>query len=229
MLNLREKLLACLPFLFQTLRESEWQWYYTLNAHRSGRACVVRAGSFLMQLRSLALAAALAVAAVPYTASAVAFSDMNNIAPGATVDVAGGPYFFDSNFTDTDAAGIFDFTFTNNSLGVAAVTMSEGTVLQNTLDFLGGVTAVWLNGGASAIIAEGATMGWSLTSLIQAGSSDTLRISFGDPRANVVRGRGDIDFDILVQPIPLPASALMLLGALGGLGVISRRRREALA
>ena len=154
-----------------------------------------------MQLRSLALAAALALAAVPYTASAVAFSDMNNIAPGSTVDLAGGPYFFDSNFTDADVAGAFDFTFTNNSLGVAAVTISEGTVLQNTLDFLGGVTAVWLNGGASAIIPEGATMGWSLTSLIQAGNSDTLRISFGDPSANVAGGRGDIDFDILVQPI----------------------------
>ena len=182
-----------------------------------------------MQLRCLALAAALALLAVPYTASAVVFSDMNNITPGATVDVSGGPYFFDSNFTGADVAGTFEFTFTNNNLGVAAVTISEGTVLQNTLDFLGGVTAVWLNGGASAIIPEGATMGWSLKSVIAAGGSDTLRISFGDPTAVVARGRGDIDFDILVQPIPLPASALMLLGALSGLGVISRRRREALA
>ena len=182
-----------------------------------------------MQLRSLALAAALALAAVPYTASAVSFSSMNNIAPGATVDLAAGPFFFDSNFTDADVAGIFDFTFTNNSLEVAAVTVSEGTVLQNSLNFLGGVTAVWLNGGASAIIPEGATMGWSLTSVIAAGGSDTLRLSFGDPKATVARGRGDIDFDILVQPVPLPASALMLLGALSGLGVLARRRREVLA
>ena len=176
-----------------------------------------------MKLRNLALATA--VAAFPLTASAVSFDAMNNVAPGSDNTLTGAPYFFDASFEDSDEAGVFDFTFTNLLLDQAAVTISQGTVLQNTLDFMGGVTVSWLDDGASAFIAEGAgPQGFSLSTVIAQGASDTLRVDFGDPTANVATGRGDIDFSIKVQPIPLPASILMLLAAMGGVAFLGRRR-----
>lgn len=45
-------------------------------------------------------------------------------------------------------------------------------------------------------------------------------------------GRADVDYDdivIRIDAIPLPASALLLLGALGGLGALRLRRKSALA
>lgn len=174
-----------------------------------------------MKLRNLALAAT--VAAVPVTASAVTINP-GSISPGSSTDVSATPVFFSATFVDSDVADVYDFEFTNDSLGVAAITLSEGTVLQNSLDFLGGVTVEWLGAGTSAFIPEGATDGYSLSSIIAAGGSDTLRLTFGDPSAVRSGGMGDIDFDIVVTAIPLPASVLMLVGALGGLAFIGRRR-----
>lgn len=176
-----------------------------------------------MTLRAMALATA--VVAFPVTASAVTFDSSNNIAPGDTSTLSGAPYFFDASFDNDDDAGVYDFTFTNSMLGVAAVTISQGTVLQNTLDFVGGVTVSWLGAGMSEFIPEGAgPEGFTLTTLIEQGATDTLRVAFGDPTETTPGGRGDIDFSIKVEPIPLPASVLMLVGALGGLAFIGRRR-----
>jgi hypothetical protein len=175
----------------------------------------------MTMLRNLALAAA--VATVPFTASAVTIN-AGSILPGSTNDVSAGPYLFSATFVDGDAAGIFDFEFTNTTLGLAAITLSEGTVLQNTLNFAGGVLVQWLNAGTSAFIPEGDTDGYDLTAIIPAGGSDTIRLTFGDPTAATPGGSGDIDFDILVTAIPLPASVLMLAGALGGLALLGKPR-----
>jgi hypothetical protein len=177
-----------------------------------------------MTLRSLAMAAALAT--VPFTASAVTFDADNNIAPGDVVPISGSPYFFDATFTDSDVSDTFSFTFTNDNPSSQAVVLTAGTVLQQTLEFLGGVTARFV-GGEEVSISEGdVTETFELSSVIAPNGETTLEILFGDPTAITTNGAGNIDFSVVgsTQVIPLPASVLMLVGALGGLAFIGRKR-----
>lgn len=175
-------------------------------------------------MRTSILAAAVAIGLSPAAASAVTI-DPTGIQPGSTNDVSNAPFFFDSAFADSDTAGTFDFIFTNNTLGAAAVTVSEGTILQQTLEFVGGVTVSWLQGGDSFSVGTGENGLFSISSLIPVGDSDTLRIAFGEP-TNGGSGRADIDFSVAVSAVPLPASLALLLGGIGGLGFLGFGRRK---
>ncbi len=150
-----------------------------------------------MRLRNLAVAAAMA--SMPLAASAVTFDSANNVAPGTDNQLSGAPYFFDASFEDDDDAGSYDFTFSNVTLGTAAVTISQGTVLQNTLDFLGGVTVSWVGAGMSEFVPEGAgPEGFSLTSILQPGEFGHLphslwrsyRDNSGRPRRHRLQHQG---------------------------------------
>lgn len=65
---------------------------------------------------------------------------------------------------------------------------------------------------------------FKISTLVDAGTSDTLRLTFANPEVLFAGGRGDIDFSVTASVIPLPAPIFLLIGAVGGLGWISRRR-----
>jgi hypothetical protein len=74
-----------------------------------------------------------------------------------------------------------------------------------------------VNGGVSDLAALSISFG----AVFNNGKS--VYAFFGD-------GRGDRDYDdmvVRIDAVPLPASALLLLGAFGGLGAIRRKKKAA--
>ncbi|MBV1903747.1 MAG: VPLPA-CTERM sorting domain-containing protein [Marinosulfonomonas sp.] len=85
----------------------------------------------------------------------------------------------------------------------------------------------WITGEALSIANNGLS-GFSNLSIAFGqvfNNGKSILVFFGD-------GRGDVDFDdmvIRIDAVPLPASALLLFGALGGLGALRLRRKKATA
>lgn len=178
-------------------------------------------------MRAAGVATALLM--TPVAASAVTLDPANTMADGGTYDILAGPYFFDATFVADDVAGMFEFQFTNTSATTQTVGVTWGTVLQGTLEFLGGVAASWLN-GQSATVAQGVTGTFQISTVLAAGQTDTLRVVYGDPKAIFENGKGNIDMAVAaVAPVPLPAGGLLLLGALGGMAALRRRKAKAKA
>lgn len=89
----------------------------------------------------------------------------------------------------------------------------------------------WAIGNAAGIISDVAPSGWrqitSVFTVPDAGS--VLRLTFAaSGLSNSVGGLlDDVSIEPAPAPVPLPAAGVLLAGALGGLGVVSRKRRKA--
>jgi hypothetical protein len=110
-----------------------------------------------------------------------------------------------------------------------AVTIASATVEQ-FLDFayFAGGTTTSLNGDV-VTTGQGDPAGFFLNTVIAPGGMADLVFEYG----RVFESAGNnvvFDFNIAAKAavIPLPASVLMLLAALGGLGVLGRRRKAAM-
>lgn len=173
-----------------------------------------------LQKTVLGLAAALSLGVSG--AQAVTLNPANDLVSGGTYGIFDAPYFFDAAFRKSDRAGSFVFTFVNNSASTSTVALSFGTVNQNAavLVFRRGVTIAW-GAGPSTTIAQGVLAIYDLSRVLAAGESDTLTITYGDPKGGR-RARGNID--LAVAAVPLPAAGLLLLATLGGLAALRRRR-----
>ena len=182
-------------------------------------------------LRKATLAAAMVVS-MGAAAEAATLSPDNTIVSGNMYDINLGPYFFDVAMTRTDGILSYTFTFENTSATAQTFGASVATVLQSTAQFLGGMTAAWTNGDAVAI-AQGTggisdpsrTQGFSIFTQLDAGESDTLTLFFGDTASTSVRGRAGLQ--MTVAAVPLPAGGLLLIGAIGGLAALRRRKAAA--
>ena len=169
----------------------------------------------LSTLRTLAATAAIAL--VPMTApAAVTMQGPNNYTGTleggvdlGTIDLADGSFVF-SGLTGGDSGGL-DFTLTDGGAPSAAGTiqilieaLQPNTILP-VLSFGGNVAAF-----------EPIVGGWAAT--FSAPLEAAFDFSFTG--ANV----GD-SIQLTVAAIPVPAAGMLLLTALGGLGLMARRRR----
>lgn len=140
----------------------------------------------------------------------------------------------------TDGVGIITDEFDGSALQYAVLEFTDGRDVRLTnlygLDLFSNDDAT---DQEEMRVTVGAAPG-SIDAFLQA--SSTAEPGFGDLKTNLIGnmftfwagegndGLGEPDFalaGVTVAPIPLPASALLLLGAVGGLGVMRRRTKRA--
>lgn len=173
-----------------------------------------------MKLTKFLAVTAVAGGLVPLTAEAVTVVD--GVSPG-TYSVPGN-YSSTVMFTNGDPANSLTWTFENTGSANQVIAVAFATVLQagGNAFFTDGAT--FSLGGNSFPISQGQAAAFNdVTATVAPGASIDLVFNYGTvfekPGQDVT-----FDYDLTATAIPLPASVLMLLGALGGLGVLSRRR-----
>lgn len=193
-----------------------------------------------MSFKSILQAGALAFAAIaaPMTAQAVTITSTGvagafecsgpGLTPAADIDVLAGASF-DAVFDDGDAGGTYCFDLINTSASTVAVTLLATTVSQipGVSFFAGGVSTYAPTVAAlNYTVAEGASFSANETFLIAAGDSIIFDWTFGT--ATAAGGtKPEFDFQVFATPVPVPAAGLLLIGGLGGLAALRRRRKAA--
>ena len=183
-------------------------------------------GTVTMQTKTIlrATAAAAAIALAPVVASASTVT--GDLLDGDTTNVTFGvnsPFNFQGGVTNIvgGATGSFTHTFTVSPSGFGGAAASVDSF--NAERFVS-VTISWLTGGASETISGAGLIG--ATVLTTFSPSDTLKIEW-----QTVDGASlaALSFGGTITAIPVPAAGWLLLTALGGLGVMARRRKHAAA
>ncbi|MFN4128219.1 MAG: VPLPA-CTERM sorting domain-containing protein [Paracoccaceae bacterium] len=155
------------------------------------------------------------------TGHAALFNPTNNIVAGGNYDIDKGPYIFGVLFTEADGPTAYTFDFFNSSAVTKTIGLVEATLLQTrTSKFLGGMVAAWSN-GQSFSGGEGPAL-FEIKTVLAPGAMDRLTLAFGDPQG---QGAPGVQMNVeAVAAVPLPAGGLLLLGALGGIAALRRRK-----
>ncbi|MDQ2089650.1 VPLPA-CTERM sorting domain-containing protein [Marimonas arenosa] len=134
--------------------------------------------------------------------------DGNDPGPGGAFELDGVEYTFLTKYEFDNGTGVTEgadigLTWTQGTSGTWTITSAIGQ------DFL-------------IVLKASSTPGYGVWSF------------FGDPNNTSTSGTFDVAWNkdlshlaIYVAPIPIPAAGLMLIGALGGLGFVARRKRRA--
>lgn len=193
-------------------------------------------------LKSIA-AAAVMLFALPMTANAVTYK--GSLSNGTDDGFAVGPFLLSQalagdfslrldDFEDGDGEIENTFVFVNDTGFDFLLTTVEGSVTQakGSNDFFtGGVTFQFLGGAMDGTqVDEGVTRTIGpIERMLAAGSSAELYLKVGEASVSPSGSFGslEVDFNVNASPVPVPAPLALLLTAIGGLGLMSWRRRTA--
>ena len=180
--------------------------------------------AFLKQTTLAAVVATL----LPMAASATTLN------PGDTVDMVGS-YDFSQTFGGSDVAGVYTFTFWNYNAVNSNIAITDATIQAKNLAFgnfltgFPGVSFKWATDTVAFLSNVGTASIAGASHTILANSSEVLTITFGDPtvrQGRTASSKGTLTLSISADPapVPLPAGGLLLLGALGGIAALRRRK-----
>lgn len=153
-------------------------------------------------------------------AGAFEVSPSSNISNGGTYDISSDAFFWDATFFGGEGAGSASFTFGNALSSSQTAGILQGTVPQKSGSF-NGITVAW-NYGQSQSVAPATNAIINVATMIAGGASDILTVTWGSvtgSRANTV-----IDIQGIPTAVPLPATGVLLLCGLPGLGALRRKR-----
>lgn len=162
-----------------------------------------------------------------------------NLTDGAVINPvnANDLYTYEEQLTGTGGAETRSFAFTANAsqlpLSLGAVSLSlqsvNGTISGFFMSLSDGITTTYLDIVATAIIKSGKIVGYDLSGYVEQAfnaQSLTQTLTIGWDGYNLGTN-GSVQISMQVAAVPLPAGGLLLIGAIGGLAVL--RRRKALA
>ncbi len=165
---------------------------------------------------------------------------MMTVAVAATVLMAGSA----SALTSVSAGSSYDITSDNLFVGAAESNGGAGSYSVNftspvdplqgkanasvTLNVLGtfkGLTMSWLDSATSSVLNTASVLA-GVTSLNTtfSGASLSQNLVFSWTDSKLTNSGQPVKFDFDVSAVPLPAGGLLLLTALGGLGLVRRRK-----
>lgn len=186
---------------------------------------------------SLGLAAALAIGSAMPAAAATFGGDGwtgnpscnvtgSSANTSADIDVLVGATF-NSTFEHNELGGNLCFNLKNNTAASALVTLAVATVNQQTTKwgFLGGVSLASEQLGNLWTVAQGVYDSKEFSFLLGAGEFIYFDWTYGKAYASG-SAKPQINFAVFAEPapVPLPAGGLLLIGAIGGLAALRRRK-----
>ncbi|MBU2956857.1 hypothetical protein Q4511_03895 [Paracoccus sp. 1_MG-2023] len=150
--------------------------------------------------------------------------ELQNNATLAKRDAHGGNWYVELD-SNRNSSMYQDITFANAGIYALSFYYAPRTTTPGD----NGISYSLTNGSSQLLsgLADGvAPSDWALVDAgrfeVDAGS--TLRLTFA--AEGISNGLGGFLDDVSIAPVPLPGSALLLLGALSGMGVASRRRKS---
>ncbi len=167
-----------------------------------------------MNLKSLALAAALAVA--PFAANAITFGVTDSSAYDINSDTS-----FNGIVTAGGGSGTFTVEF-NSSIAPLAADV-EMTINSLHLSGFNNLSIAWLDAGMNALVGpQTAISGYNALETVFTAPNLTQYVQFAWDGSS--QGAG---FDFSVSAVPVPAGALLLGTALVGMGFVRSRKTAA--
>ena len=175
--------------------------------------------------RTLKMMAAGLVTAIFMAGSA---SALTHVSAGGSYDITSDNLFFGAVDTGPGGGGTYSVNFTSPSGPVLGKAGASITLRLLNAAFPAGLTMSWVDANnPNNVLATTAILGdvtTKLNTIFSASSPNTLSQNLVFSWAASSPG---VTFDFDVAAVPLPAGGLLLLTALGGLGLVRRRKAAA--
>ncbi len=158
--------------------------------------------------RAAAATAALALAPMAANASVVDLTDGGTYAFNPTDS-----YSFSANLTKDAGAGSASFTF--NTVGAATPVVARSVFLTTGAGLLNGMAKLTRN---NTLLAYGSGTYTLLKTIFSPGYDYTLKLSWDGVTSDGI-------LSAQVNVVPVPAAGVLLLGGLGAMGALRRRKK----